>query len=281
MNNVKVRKIRKNARISERASNNAVGFDAYASIVLNKITKEIIGELPVTINPGESVLIGIGIQLAIPWPYEAQVRPRSGLACKYDIELSNSPGTIDPDFRGEAGVLLRNRGKKPFIVEEGMRIAQLIFSKVEIPVLEESEYLPETLRGTGGFGSTGLFEIEEGTTEYQKQITEKDKFYMKIVQLAAEHCLEGAACLIVKNANIISMGKKGIICAEMQALSNLVATGGTSSRGADMYLNTAPCDICSKLIVQSGIENVILSEEVSAIGGINILKEAGVSVRKL
>ncbi|MCK4860260.1 MAG: dUTP diphosphatase [Candidatus Omnitrophica bacterium] len=281
MNNVKVRKIRKNARIPERASNGAIGFDVYASIVLNKITKEIIGELPIEIEPGESVLIGIGVQLAIPWPYEAQVRPRSGLACKHDIELSNSPGTIDPDFRGEAGVLLRNRGKKPFMVEEGMRIAQLIFSGVEIPVLEESEYLPKTLRGAGGFGSTGLFEIKEGTTEYRKQITEKDKFYMTIVQLAAEHSFEGAACLIVKDSNIISMGKKGIICAEMQALSNLVATGGTSSRGADMYLNTAPCDICSKLIVQSGIENVILSEEVSAIGGISILKEAGVSVRKL
>lgn len=279
MNNVKVRKIRKNARIPERASNGAIGFDVYASIVLNKITKEIIGKLPVTINPGESVLIGIGVQLAIPWSYEAQVRPRSGLACKNDIELSNSPGTIDPDFRGEAGVLLRNRGKKDFIVEEAMRVAQLIFSKVEIPVLEESEYLPETLRGTGGFGSTGLFEIQEGTTEYQKQITEKDKFYMTIVQLAAEHSLKGASCLIVKNSNIISMGNKGIICAEMQALSNLVATGGTSSREADMYLNTAPCDICSKLIVQSGIENVILLEKVSTIGGISILKEAGISVR--
>ncbi len=128
MNNVKVRKIRENARIPQRASNGAIGFDVYASIVLNKITKEIIGELPIQIEPGESVLIGIGVQFAISWPYEAQVRPRSGLACKHDIELSNSPGTIDPDFRGEAGVLLRNRGKKPFIVEEGMRIAQLIFS---------------------------------------------------------------------------------------------------------------------------------------------------------
>jgi len=84
MNNVKVRKIRENARIPERASNGAIGFDVYASIVLNKITKEIIGELPIKIEPGESVLIGIGVQLAIPWPDEAQVRPRSGLACKYD-----------------------------------------------------------------------------------------------------------------------------------------------------------------------------------------------------
>lgn len=279
MNNVKVRKVRENARIPERASNGAVGYDVYASIVLNKITKEVIGKLPITVNPGESILIGIGVQFAIPWPCEAQVRPRSGLACKYDIELSNSPGTIDPDFRGEAGVLLRNRGNNPFVIEEGMRIAQLVFSNVELPILEESEELPKTLRGIGGFGSTGLFEIKEGTTEYRKQIAKNDEFYMTVVRLAAKRSLKGASCLIVKNSNIISMGNKDVLCAGMQALSNLLATGGTSSRGADMYLNVVPCDTCSRLIIQSGIENVILLKEVFNVGETSILKEAGISIR--
>jgi len=121
----------------------------------------VIGDLPIEIKSGGSVLIGIGVRFDVPFPYEAQVRPRSGLASKYDIELSNSPGTIDPDFRGEAGVLLRNRGKKKFIVEKNMRIAQLVFTKVEIPEMKEVLDLSKTPRGEGGFGSTGLFEIKK------------------------------------------------------------------------------------------------------------------------
>ena len=170
---VQVEKIREDAKIPQRASNQAVGYDVWASIVLDKITKKTIQELPVEIDAGKSALIGIGIRFAVPFPIQCEVRPRSGLASKDDIELSNSPGTVDPDFRGEIGVLLRNRGEKPFTVNKGMRIAQLIFSRVTIPVLEETEKLAETLRGAGGFGSTGLFEIKEGTNIYQKQIKDK------------------------------------------------------------------------------------------------------------
>lgn len=160
MYTVQVQKIREDSKIPERATEGAVGFDVYASRVLNKKTKRVIGELPVIIEPGGSVLIGIGIKIAIPFPWQCEVRPRSGLASKYDIELSNSPGTIDPDFRGEAGVLLRNRGKKSFTIGKNMRIAQLIFSIVEIPRLEEAKRLPRTKRGAGGFGSTDNYEIK-------------------------------------------------------------------------------------------------------------------------
>lgn len=157
---VKVQKIREDSKIPERATEGAIGFDVYASRVLDKWTKEVISDLPAEIKPGGSILIGIGMRFDIPFPYEAQVRPRSGLASRYDVELSNSPGTIDPDFRGEAGILLRNRGDKIFIVEKNMRIAQLVFTKVEIPEMMEALELSETDRGEGGFGSTGLFEIK-------------------------------------------------------------------------------------------------------------------------
>ncbi len=168
--NIKISKVRQDALIPIRASDGAVGYDVHASRVLDKFSKEIIQDLPIEIPPGGSVLIGIGVRLAVPWPIQCEVRPRSGLASKHDIELSNSPGTIDPDFRGEAGVLLRNRGSRPFIVEKNMRIAQLVFSRVEVPILEETSELPLTRRGSLGFGGTGLFGIGLGTTDYDKAV---------------------------------------------------------------------------------------------------------------
>lgn len=229
--NVKVKKIRNDSQIPIRASDGAVGYDVFASRVLDKFTKEVIQDLPVEIPAGESRIIGIGVQFAIPMPCQCEVRPRSGLASKHDIELSNSPGTIDPDFRGEAGVLLRNRGDKPFRVEKNMRIAQLVFSKVEVPVLEEIDELPLTRRGVGGFGSTGLKGIGLGTGEYDKRIEKIDQYYMGIVLAAAarSRCVRGVkkladgsyerdtegnlvgqtrrfGCLIVKNDNIIAQG---------------------------------------------------------------------------
>lgn len=158
---VEIQRIRRDSKLPERATAGAIGFDVYASRVLDKWTKEVISDLPVEIKPGGSVLIGIGVRFDISFPYEAQVRPRSGLASRYDVELSNSPGTIDPDFRGEAGILLRNRGEKTFTVEKDMRIAQLIFTKAEIPELKEVQEVSKTVRGEGGFGSTGLFEIKK------------------------------------------------------------------------------------------------------------------------
>lgn len=95
---IRIARLRLDAEIPVRASDGAIGYDVFASRVLDRNTKQVIGELPVTIKPGEAVLIGIGISFALPWGFEVQVRPRSGLASKYDIELSNSPGTVDPDF---------------------------------------------------------------------------------------------------------------------------------------------------------------------------------------
>lgn len=108
-----------------------------------------------TLQPLERNLIKTGIFLEIPEGYEAQVRPRSGLALKKGITVLNAPGTIDADYRGEVGVILINLSKQPFVIENGDRIAQLVFAKVEQADLIEVEELSETSRGAGGFGSTG------------------------------------------------------------------------------------------------------------------------------
>lgn len=110
----------------------------------------------VTIEPGSSRLIPTGIRLSIPEGYEVQVRPRSGLALKEMVTVLNTPGTIDADYRGLVGVILMNHGKKEFVVEPNMRIAQLVLMKVETMQFIQEEALSGTLRGEGGFGHTGL-----------------------------------------------------------------------------------------------------------------------------
>jgi dUTP pyrophosphatase len=110
----------------------------------------------ICLNPLERKLIPTGIFLEIPAGFECQVRPRSGLAFKNGITVLNSPGTIDADYRGEVGVLLINLSTEPFVIENGERIAQLVFSKVEQIEFELVGTLSETDRGTGGFGSTGV-----------------------------------------------------------------------------------------------------------------------------
>ena len=112
-------------------------------------------EEKLTLSPGERKLIKTGLFLEIPEGYEAQVRPRSGLALKNGITVLNSPGTIDADYRGEIGVILINHSSENFKINSGDRIAQLIFAKVEQAVWFETESLNETERGQGGFGSTG------------------------------------------------------------------------------------------------------------------------------
>ncbi|MDR1316886.1 MAG: dUTP diphosphatase [Spirochaetales bacterium] len=109
----------------------------------------------ITIQPGEYALVPTGIRLAIPQGMEAQVRPRSGLALKHGVTVLNAPGTIDADYRGEIKVLLINHGKKPFSISAGDRIAQIVFAKVYTARLFCTDVLPESVRGTGGFGSTG------------------------------------------------------------------------------------------------------------------------------
>ncbi|MGE5557868.1 MAG: dUTP diphosphatase [Bacillota bacterium] len=122
----------------------AAGVDLYAAVTE-----------PVLLKPLERRLIPSGIAVAIPPGYEGQVRPRSGLALRYGIALVNSPGTIDADYRGEIGVIVINLGTEDFCVRRGERIAQLILAKVAKGAWEEVEELPQTLRGCGGFGSTG------------------------------------------------------------------------------------------------------------------------------
>ncbi|HAA92159.1 MAG TPA: dUTP diphosphatase, partial [Rhodospirillaceae bacterium] len=105
--------------------------------------------------PGERTLVPSGLAIALPSGYEAQVRPRSGLAYKNGVTVLNSPGTIDADYRGEIGVILINHGNDAFAIERGMRIAQMIIAPVTQLEWDEVEELPETVRGAGGFGSTG------------------------------------------------------------------------------------------------------------------------------
>jgi dUTP pyrophosphatase len=122
----------------------SAGMDLYAAI-----------ETDATITPGSRHLIPCGFALAIPPGYEGQVRSRSGLALKHGLAVLNSPGTIDSDYRGELAVLLINHGETPFVVSRGMRVAQLVISRVEQATWAEVAELPDTARGVGGYGHTG------------------------------------------------------------------------------------------------------------------------------
>jgi dUTP pyrophosphatase len=110
---------------------------------------------PLTLAPGSSALIPTGLRLAIPPGYEVQIRPRSGLALKNQVTVLNTPGTVDADYRGDVGVILINHGKHEFIVEPGMRIAQLVIAPVTQAVYVAAAELATTARGSGGFGHTG------------------------------------------------------------------------------------------------------------------------------
>lgn len=110
---------------------------------------------PITLQPGQRRLIPTGLAIALPEGWEAQIRPRSGLALKNGITCLNTPGTIDADYRGEVGVILANLGEEAFTVERGMRIAQMVIAPVFQARFEAVEELDETARGAGGFGSTG------------------------------------------------------------------------------------------------------------------------------
>ncbi|MFH1862716.1 MAG: dUTP diphosphatase, partial [bacterium] len=116
-------------------------------------------EQPLTLDPGQTKSIPTGIAIALEDDWEAQVRPRSGLALQHGLGMLNSPGTIDSDYRGEILVLLTNFGKEPYVVQPGERIAQLVFSRVYRPRWIEVERLPETERGSGGFGHSGKMEF--------------------------------------------------------------------------------------------------------------------------
>lgn len=112
-------------------------------------------DAPVTLLPGQRALIPTGLSMALPEGFEAQVRPRSGLALKAGVTCLNSPGTIDADYRGEVGVILINHGQEAFTVTRGERIAQMVIARFERASLVIADTLDETVRGSGGFGSTG------------------------------------------------------------------------------------------------------------------------------
>jgi dUTP pyrophosphatase len=107
------------------------------------------------IKPGETGLVPTGIAVALPENMELQIRPRSGLSLNSSITVLNTPGTVDSDYRGEIKVILINHGKKDFIIKSGDRIAQMVFCPILKPKMQETEELPDTIRKTGGFGSTG------------------------------------------------------------------------------------------------------------------------------
>ena len=111
---------------------------------------------PLTIAPGGRALIPTGLRVALPNGYEMQLRPRSGLALRHGITLLNSPGTIDADYRGEIGVILANLGSEPFTVNDGDRIAQMVVARYSFVTWQAADTLPDTSRGAGGFGHTGL-----------------------------------------------------------------------------------------------------------------------------
>ncbi len=124
----------------------AAGLDLIAAVPL---------DAPLMLAPGGRALVPTGIAIALPSGHEAQVRPRSGLAVKYGLTVLNAPGTIDADYRGEVQVLLANLGGEAVAIPRGMRIAQLVIATVARAQLREISSLGETVRGTGGFGSTG------------------------------------------------------------------------------------------------------------------------------
>ena len=131
--------------LPEYATPGSAGMDLRANI-----------DAPITLAPGERKLIPTGIYIALPVGYEAQVRPRSGLALKHGIGLANMLGTVDADFRGEIGVILINLGQEDFVVNDGERIAQMVIAKHERAEWDVVEELDETERGEGGYGHTGM-----------------------------------------------------------------------------------------------------------------------------
>lgn len=128
------------------ATGGAAGLDLVAAVPATTV---------LVLEPGARDLVPTGVAVAVPEGWEAQVRPRSGLALRNGVTTLNTPGTIDSDYRGEIGVILINHGREPFEIRRGMRIAQLVFARVERIAWIETDDLDATARGSGGFGSTG------------------------------------------------------------------------------------------------------------------------------
>ena len=145
MTKILIKRLSKEVKLPKYETSGSSGMDLVAN------TDEVIH-----IDPGKTAIIPTGITVAIPSGFEIQIRPRSGLAAKQQISVLNTPGTIDADYRGEIKVILINLGSKPFKVEKGLRIAQMVICPVVQAELEEVDDLDKTGRGMGGFGSTGV-----------------------------------------------------------------------------------------------------------------------------
>jgi dUTP pyrophosphatase len=141
---LRIQRLRPSARLPVRATPGAAGLDLCADL-----------DAPLTLAPGQRVLVPTGLAIALPSGHEGQVRPRSGLAVKHGVTVINAPGTIDEDYRGEVKVALVNLGQAPFVIAPGERIAQLVLARVEHLAVSEVDALETTSRGAGGFGSTG------------------------------------------------------------------------------------------------------------------------------
>ena len=141
---VLVKKLKSSVKLPSYETSGASGMDLMAYI-----------DKSIELKPGESCLVPTGLSVAFPEEYEIQIRPRSGLAAKNNISVLNTPGTIDSDYRGEIKVILFNHGNKDFKINNNDRIAQMILTPVIKMDLEETNELPESIRGAGGFGSTG------------------------------------------------------------------------------------------------------------------------------
>ena len=142
---VLIKKLNSKVQLPKYKTDGSSGMDLAADVKEN-----------IEIKPGKSEIIPTGLALSIPKGYEAQIRPRSGLAAKNKISVLNTPGTIDADYRGEIKVILINLGSEPFKIEKGLRIAQMVICPIVKAQLEEVDDLNKTERGDGGFGSTGI-----------------------------------------------------------------------------------------------------------------------------
>lgn len=141
---VLIKRLSPSVQLPSYKTNGASGMDLMAFI-----------EQPIELEPGKSCLVPTGLSVAFPEEYEIQIRPRSGLAAKNNITVLNTPGTIDSDYRGELKIILFNHGNENFLINNSDRIAQMILTPIIKMELHETEELPETVRGEGGFGSTG------------------------------------------------------------------------------------------------------------------------------
>ncbi|WP_440931677.1 dUTP diphosphatase [Candidatus Pelagibacter sp.] len=141
---VLIKKLNPSVQLPSYKTSGASGMDLMAFI-----------EKPINLEPGKSCLVPTGLSLAFPEEYEIQIRPRSGLAAKNNITVLNTPGTIDSDYRGELKIILFNHGNENFLINNNDRVAQMILTPIIKMELHEKEELPETVRGEGGFGSTG------------------------------------------------------------------------------------------------------------------------------